>query len=276
LTTRTDGAVTGDRTRHEAANKRASDELAALPSTRPVALLQALLARELSDAALNDCHGWQDSKRARKRCVEIVEPARAELANAEAREKAQHDMADASATLATLKPSTPANSDATALARYFAAVGIVLPADRLADLISLLTVLAVEIAGAVAIALGRQSLAVAPSARQPWTAVNVQEQPRDGGTLVLRSPLNTPPQLGVQTADRRAVNAETSQTIERLKARILGDLERGPRACSQRALADELGASVGYVNRALKELASGGRVNVRASRVGTRLELATV
>jgi hypothetical protein len=31
--------------------------------------------------------------------------------------------------------------------------------------------------------------------------------------------------------------------------------------------------SVGYVNKVLKELANGGRVNVRASREGTRLEL---
>ena len=68
-------------------------------------------------------------------------------------------------------------------------------------------------------------------------------------------------------------DAKTAATIERLKRRILGDLERGPRSCSQRSLASKFGASVGYLNKALHELAATGAVHVSTSRVGTTVEL---
>ncbi len=103
----------------------------------------------------------------------------------------------------------------------------------------------------------------------------------DGGlNTAVNAPVNTPPG-GVQSPVLPALNApvnvvadaKTAATIERLKRRILGDLERGPRSCSQRSLATEFGASVGYLNKALHELAAVGAVNVSTSRVGTRVEL---
>ncbi|MCC7251615.1 hypothetical protein [Hyphomicrobium sp.] len=271
LATRTDNATTGDRTRAEAVYKRAAADLAALPAARPAGVIDNELAVLLKDTRLRGCAGWLESKRLRTVCVEKVEPLRAEQSIAHERQRLQQTMDNATAALTAAKPTTPANSDAAAVARYLAALGVVLPVDRLADLISLLTVVAIEVVGAVALALGRQH----PVAQPPSAAVNVHEQPRDGGALTLQAPVNTPPRPGVQSLPNRGLNADTTATIERLKARILGDLERGPRACSQRALAGEFGVSVGYVNKALKELAHGGRVNVLASRVGTRLELAT-
>ncbi len=270
LAARTDSASTGDRARHEAAYKRAAHELAALPAARPARVIENELAVILKDTRLKGCTGWLESKRLRTICVERVEPLRAEQSIALERQLLQEAMNDATAALAAAKPSKPANGDAAALQKYLALVGVSLTPDRIADWLNLLTVMAVEVVGAVALALSRQQ----PVAQQPAAALNVQQQPREGGTLTPQTPVNTPPALGVQTPAARAVNAKTTATIERLKARILGDLERGPRACSQRALAGELGVSVGYVNKALKELAHGGRVNVLASREGTRLELA--
>jgi hypothetical protein len=267
---RLDSAGTGDRARLEADWKRATDALAMLPQARPSGVISQQLAALLKDSRLADCKGWLASKSLRTVCVEKVEPRRTELATAEARDAAQKAASDASAALAKLSVTKPANTDAAAVARYLAAVGITVAVDRLADILNLLTVLAVEVTGAVAIALGRQqSVAAEP---QPAAA---QSTPRDGGKLASVPPVNTPPPTGVQSQLPRLVNTDTTDTIERLKARILGDLERGPRACSQRALAGELGVSVGYVNKVLKELARGGHVSVHASPAGTRLELAT-
>lgn len=267
---RVDGTAEGNRARLEAAYRRATDQLAVLPATRPSGVVGEELSVALKDTRLAGCRGWVESRRLRTVCAEVVEPLRAELATADAREAAQKAASEASAALGALAVTRPANTDAAAVARYLAAVGITLAVDRLADLISLLTVVAIEIVGAVAIALGRQQLVAAP---RQLTAADVHASPRDGGALAVQKPVSKPPPTGVQSQVPRAVNTETSDTIERLKARIVGDLELGPRACSQRALANELGVSVGYVNKVLKELAGGGRVNVHATHSGTRLEL---
>jgi hypothetical protein len=276
LAGRLDGAATGDRARHEADYKRAVDDLALLPATRPAAVIEQELAVLLQDQRLKGCNGWLESWRLRKTCTDKVAPLRAEQAIAGDRARLQTAIATASAALGTATVGKPANTDASAVQRYLAAVGIHVVTERLADLLNLLTVFAVEFCGAAALALGRRPAGIAGNSKA--SVVNGG----DGGlNASVNAPVNEPPG-GVQTPVLPALNApvnasadaKTAATIERLKRRILGDLERGPRSCSQRSLATELGASVGYLNKALHELAAVGAVNVSTSRVGTTLELA--
>ena len=274
LAGRVDGAAIGDRARHEADYKRASDELALLPASRPAAVVDQELATLLQDTRLKGCAGWLESWRLRKVCTEKVAPARAELANAQARERLQATMAAAGGALGTATVGKPANSDASAVQRYLGAIGIHAGTERLADILNLLTVFAVEFCGAAALALGRR-----PAASVGYNTSRMNTG-NGGLNADVNAPVNDTPG-GVQTpvlppalnAPANAADAKTATTIERLKRRILGDLERGPRSCSQRSLATEFGASVGYLNKALHELAAVGAVNVSTSRVGTVVAL---
>lgn len=270
LATRTEGAVVGNHVRHQADYGRAAAQLAELPATRPAAVIQQELAVLLQDRRLKSCSEWLDSARLRKTCATQVTPARIELANAQARETAQAAMATASVVLGSSGLARPANSDASAVRRYLEAIGIQAGVDRLADVLNLLTVLAVEFCGAAALALGRRP---AVSVGHDAYHVNIGDGGLNAG---VNATVNAPPG-GAQAPVAPILNApgdgKTAATIERLKRRILGDLERGPRSCSQRSLASEFGASVGYVNKALHELAAAGAVNVSTSRVGTIIVL---
>ena len=244
--------------------------LALLPATRPADLLRRELDLTLGDVRLKGCNGWLESWRLRKTCAEKVAPLRAEQSMALERQRLQTAMATASAALGTATVGKPANTDASAVQRYLGAIGIRVGTDRLADILNLLTVFAVEFCGAAALALARRSIAGHGKGRV---------HTGDGGLNAgVNAPLNTPPggvQAPVVPTLNAPADAKTVATIERLKRRILGDLERGPRSCSQRSLASEFGASVGYVNKALHELAAVGAVNISTSRVGTTVELVT-
>lgn len=271
LAGRTEVAAAGDRARHEADYSRAETALAGLPAARPAGVIEQELAVLLQDERLKGCAVWLANWRLRKVCDEKVGPARAELANAQARETAQAAMAAASAALGTATVGKPPNSDASAVQRYLAAIGIRVGADRLADVLNLLTVFAIEFCGAAALALGW------PIAGNGKVRVNTGDA---GLSVSMNTPVNAPtggvqaPALPALNAPVNATDEKTAATIERLKRRILGDLERGPRSCSQRRLASEFGASVGYVNKALHELRMAGAVNVITSRAGTVVELA--
>ncbi len=148
LAGRLDGAATGDRVRFEADHKRAAGELALLPATRPAGVIdQELATPVLMDSRLKGCSGWLESWRLRKVCADKVAPLRAEQAIAADRARLQTAMAAASAALGTATVGKPANSDANAMQRYLAAIGIYVGAERLADILNLLTVLAVEFCG---------------------------------------------------------------------------------------------------------------------------------
>ena len=73
-----------------------------------------------------------------------------------------------------------ANSDAKALARHLAAIGLDITADRLNDLLVLLAVLMIEAGGGVSLALGI-ALSAAPAGRTGTpvdAAVSEPEQPK--------------------------------------------------------------------------------------------------
>jgi hypothetical protein len=266
--TRTDNANTGDRARHEVAYKLASDQLAALPAARPVGVIATELGAILKDTRLGDCRGWLESKRLRTICVERVEPLRNELATAEARAKAQDAMSTATAALTAASPVKPANTDATAVARYLAALGIVLPVDRLADLISLLTVVAIEVVGSVAFALGRQSLAVAPTARPQWTVDSGPDVNDRATPAPVREESGTSTKLSDQPSPRggTAVDVEA----DRRRDRIVQALMTGALVGTQERIADRLGLPKTTMRRIVE---TDSRMRLSVGPAGSRLEL---
>lgn len=266
LGARVDGAATGDRARHQADYKRAVDALALLPATRPAAVIDQELAVLLQDRRLKGWNEWLPSWRLRKTCDEKVAPARAELANAQAREAAQAAMATASAALGTATVGKPANADASAVRRYLAAIGIHVGTERLADVLNLLTVFAVEFSGAAALALGQRPIAGNGNHRQVDSDIVEQADtsPR-GGSPASESMPDQPSPLGGHVvtvpADTHAAKRRT-QVIERLKA---GALEG-----RQVDIADALGVPRTTLRRIVE---SDSRLRMVVGPYGSRLEL---
>jgi hypothetical protein len=176
-------ALTGERSRLESAYRRADTALGKLPATRPVAVVQAELDGVLKDPRLNDCRGWLQNSRLRATCIERVEPLRAELANANERQRLTGELASTSEALAGLTIGKPANADADSLGRYLEALGVTVTRERLADLLNLLTVASVELAGGIALALGqyRQTSAATETAPRAPPPINPAPKKRKGG-----------------------------------------------------------------------------------------------
>lgn len=259
LAARTDGAITGERARLESAYRRASDELATLPAARPAAVIETELAAILQDTKLQGCQGWLDSKKSRAVCVERVEPLRAEQATALSRQRLQATMADATAALGKLTVGKPANADASAVQRYLAAVGIEIGTQRLADLLSLLTVIAVEVCGGIALAIGRkQCIAGRPQPAQQVTAESAAESGGGAGGIVPPTPPSPTP-----SPEARSAESERRQ-------RVIDKLLVGPIEGRQVDIARALGIPVTSMRRLAE---SDTRLRLTVGCEGSRLEL---
>lgn len=264
LATRTEGAAVGDHARHQADYDRATAQLAKLPETRPVGVIQQELAVLLQDERLKGCAGWLDSARLRKVCDGKVAPARTELANAQARETAQAAMTAAGAALGSGAVAKPANSDASAVRRYLSAIGIHVGADRLADLLNLLTVFAVEFCGSASLALARRATVHAEHQQRPSAseadATAADSGPR-GGSPRNESAPDRPSPLAGTALDRAAADRRT-QIVDRLKS---GALEG-----RQVDIATALGVPKTTLRRIVE---SDSRLRMVAGPQGSRLEL---
>jgi hypothetical protein len=234
-----------------------------------VGVLENELAVLLKDTRLKNCDGWLENRRLRTICIERIGPLRAEFETAKARAGAKKTLDDATAALSAAKPATPTNSDATAVARYLEALGIVLPVDRLADLISLLTVVAVEIVGAVALALGRQPMLVAPKVRQAATAdsspfVNIERAAVQADPEPV-SPRNQPDRPSPRGGPALGADAE------RRRARVVQKLMDGALEGTQESIA----ARVGLPKTTMRRLVEADpRLRLTVGPQGSRLELA--
>jgi hypothetical protein len=147
-------------------------ELAKLPATRSVAELEPLDRRNPSRdcGAENGTGRWVCQRpgpfatelgraRQRERLEGRLASTLGEVAKADERLQAQRAaarqaMEKASVELAGLRPTRQANADAVVLARYLAALGLTVTADRLNDLLVLLSVLVIEAGGGLSLAIG--------------------------------------------------------------------------------------------------------------------------
>ncbi|RTL61653.1 MAG: hypothetical protein EKK41_26830 [Hyphomicrobiales bacterium] len=154
-------------------------------------------------------------------------------------------MSKASEELSKLRPARPANSDARALARYMQAIGLDVGAERLNDLLVLLTVLVLEAGGGLSLALAM--------------ALSVSTTPAATASL-------NQPKKSLQPS------ATQSRTAP---AGILVWLEAqgGKATTSIRRLADALGRSPSSMHSELKRLVRDGTLTMSAGTKGTVLAI---
>lgn len=235
----------------------ARDELAKLQAARPVAEIEALLEAAKPVCRIVVQQGRRDS-------VCTPPPGlTAELGRAKRRADLEGKVERAAGELTKTGPAKVANSDAKALARYLAAIGLDATPERLNDLLVLLSVLAIDFGGGLALALG-MALGAAPPGRAERpanSAVSSVEQTRtpqaNAGTLAPNAPAVQPVPTRVQPASP--------------------DLEtwlrhRGGRAqTTMRQLGAVLGQPASSVHATVQRLAAGGVLSVQAGPRGTTL-----
>jgi hypothetical protein len=278
----------------EAQYKRADAALSKLPDTRPVSVIQSELDATLKDSRLNDCQGWLENSRLRATCVERVEPRRKELANAVERKRLTDELASTSRALSSFNVAKPANADAESLGRYLAALGIAVARERLADLVNLLTVASVELAGGIALALGAGS-AERSMAKYTHSSPNGSTKKRaNGSPNDCRFPSRTVsrnaythgspnyPQRSQQNkatqnngSDSKSSNSsaktapnvrQNPSTKEDALANLLTDLALGRTFASRDELADRFGRSKSTISEWLKDWTSEGLIPKRRKR----------
>ena len=240
----------GDRQRVQAAYDRAAGDLARLPATRPIAVIETDLASVLKDGRLNDCQGWLESSKLRTVCIEKVEPSRKELATAQERARLLTALDGASHQLGGLAPAKAASLDAASLSRLAGRLGVHVTADQVTDALLVLLVAATELLGGLALALvgtgtGTRAAAIPAS------------PPRSGSIAVLVPPVS---QVPVPTQE----SAESEAIAKRLEA--------GPLIGRQRDLAAMFDLPITTFRRRVESLPN---VRLIATPTGSRLELAT-
>jgi hypothetical protein len=280
----------------------ARDELERLPAARPLAEIEARLqAIAASDPRRYGCVAINgsakiscpklDAERARaeqreRLSVDIAkwtaEVGSAGQRHAGAQARAQAAMDRAAADLAATKPGKPANSDAKALARYLAAAGLEIGADRLNDLLVLLAVLMIEAGGGLSLALGL-ALQAPPATRPSRVADAVAGQP--GQTK--SAPAPTAAMVPAMSADRPA--KVTGIRPDRLpggrprwpeagrstdgEAVVAWLRAAGGRTVGIRPMADALGWPRTMLTERLQRLAGQGLVKLSPGRRGTIIEM---
>jgi hypothetical protein len=263
----------------------ARSELAKLPSTRTIAELEALMRRACPSAtALNGqlktscpkydvelARAWERQRLTNKVAELGKDAERAEQRQAERRERVHTAMDKAAAELAAIRPAKVANSDAKALARYLAAVGLDITPDRLNDLLVLLAVVMVEVGGGLSLAVG---MALSSSAREATAAssdtLNIE------GQTARTPPANAPDALANAVSIRAeqqcpVVSGATTTRASDLAAWLR---QQGGRAeTSMRRLAAALGRSPSGVHEELCRLVASGLITAASGPRGTVLAL---
>jgi hypothetical protein len=167
-----------------------------------------------------------------------------------------------SADLAHTGLAKVANSDALALSVYLQGLGFNIDADRVNKLLVLLAVLVIECGGGLALAVG-MALSDKGMSAQPV---------RRGAT----HPIMT------SSIEMRAIAAEESRvrtvhsSRQTSRARILAMVRdaNGVLRTGHRALADSLGISPTRAGQLLRDLAIGGVIRVRTSKMGSVITFA--
>jgi hypothetical protein len=202
-----------------------------------------------------------------------AEIGQAEQRSAVERARLTAAMNTASAELGKIQPAKVANSDARALARYLAAVGLDVTPERLNDLLVLLAVLMIEAGGGLSLAIG---MALSGPAAGPIAA------PASGATVQAEQPRTPPvaaPDAGANAPDTSAVRFERTRPATVIhpsgEASVAAWLrEQGGRAeTSMRRLANTLGRSPSGVHDELRRMVAAGVLTAVSGPRGTVLAL---
>jgi hypothetical protein len=264
----TETATTDARRKAQDAYDTAKAELAALKPARPVAELEAVIAR--NPEAGGRCAFVNGSLRT----VCPPHPLAPELARAKRRAELEAKIERVAANLANTGPAKQANSDARTLARYLQALGVNTTPEHLNDLLVLLAVLMIEAGGGLSLALGLALGAppVAPAEAPMDGTCSAPEHPR--------APQHTAPNPQTHTPTERPNTAERTRDHPRpLPVRPASGVaewlaQQGGRAeTSRRRLATALGRSPSSVHDELRRLAASGTITMNAGPRGTLLAL---
>lgn len=293
-----EGYASSARARSQAVYDAARTELAGLQPTRSAGELETIIA-----SAKPVCRIVVTQSRRDTVCTKP--PALlTELARAKRREDLSAKMERAATDLSSNAPKA-ANTDATALVSYLAAVGIHATTDRLNKLLVLLTVLVVECGGGVSLAI---AISLSADARKNRKDENRDPVTAGNGQTTLVSGSGGHPAAdcpSCRTKDGRAeadtwtghlpkiplpaeplrcpsvVSASTGQSPDTSSfsasgVRLLSVLRErgGVLSGGQRAMARMLGWSKSRLNEVLHELASDGAVKLVTGSRGTVVELA--
>jgi hypothetical protein len=261
---KTETATTDTRKKAQDAYDTAKAEVAALKPTRPLAELEAIIAR--NPEAGGRCAFVNGSMRT----VCPPHPLAPELARAKRRAELEGKIERATSELAKTGPAKVANSDAKALARYLAAIGLNVTPDRLNDLLALLAVLMIEAGGGLSLALG-MALGAVPAGRT--------EPPADAAVSDPERPQTPPMEALVDATTIASVQPSKASGHQRPPAVHTGDLTAWLRAkgeaaqTSMRRLALELGRSPAGVHVEVGRLAAAGVLTALAGSRETVLTL---
>jgi MarR family len=265
-------SVDGQRDRIEA-------ELAMLANVRPAATVKAEIDGLMLDPRVGGCSSV-DGPRSRAVCPRVA-TLRADLGNAERRERLEADLAGLLSTGPATATDKPADAGAHALVVYLSALGFVLPERLLSDWLVLISVLALEGGAALAMVLvqsvsGHQTPPVVEQITERQAETR-PERPQSAPTPA--KPGQTEPEPD-PTPPRKRTPKPTAKRTQRNAKRRLGSVVRlvtangGKVTGSQKALAKRLGVSKTRVHELLRRLEAAGVVRLRTSRTGTTVALA--
>jgi hypothetical protein len=258
-------------------------ELAKLPASRSMAEVEAVLRAAQRDPARYNCAMINGSMglscpkldgelaRARQRerlqakIASLVQDAgKAEQRHQDQRAAARAAMQKAAGALASIQPARVANSDAKALARYLAAVGLHVTPDRLSDLLVLLAVLMIEAGGGLSLALGMALSGPSGRAPEPSPDTPASEARTD----------RTPPAATTDALPTKPSEQPMATTVRPVGADIMEWLRTsGGKAEGVRFLAVQLGRPRSTVSDDCHRLAATGQLTMTRGSRGMVLAL---
>ena len=260
--------------------ERIEAELAKLANVRPAATVKAEVAVVLADKRLGNCRAL-DGPRTKAACPR-VNVLRAELGNAERREKLEADLAAMQAGGPVVAIERPDDPGAHAVGVYLTALGMATPAG-LSEWLAAIGVLGLEVGSALAgLLVGsvgslseRKTTPVVEQSSERQADVR-SEAPQTAPTS--EKPAQTGDQPDPNKPSKRTKKPETKRTRRDAKRR-LGNVVRlieargGRITGTQQSMARQLRLSKTRVNELLRELEGAGRVKLKTSRSGTTVAL---
>jgi hypothetical protein len=260
--------TTAARKRAQASYDEAQAELSRLEPSRSVVELVPLV-----EAAKPQCRVRVDSTGQTKVCAK-PSGLLTELGRAQRRAELQDQIERASAGLVT-GSVRPADSDAKALAKYLAAVGLEVTPERITDLLILLAVLVLEFGPGACLALAL-TLSGAPASRPVPLAGVVAGQ--SGQSELRPAGFVTVPAMPVSV--RPAGPSTPTVTVPATPDSVDGgDVlawlhNHGGRAIGVRPMAEALGRPRSTLSDQLRRLAGHGRITLTPGRRGLVIETA--
>lgn len=254
-------AIGDDRAKAQAAYDASQTELKALPSSRPIGELKALIAAPPRPK----CTVRVESGQRQTTCTNPVLAAlNAELGRAERKQELEGRLQKASQTLSETKTVKVANSDAVALTAYLQGLGVDVEVDRLNNLLVLLAVLCIECGGGLSLAVG-MSLQSAATLQSVQVSGSGRELSGDASSEASGEMPNVSAQVScLQGNQLEALRPQHATATNKSLAHLLAFLKKhgGVLIGGQRRMAELLGWSKSWTHLVLHELAKAGHVQL--------------